>query len=175
LWYQHPTKNLQDVAVLNASVIVDRIHLVGVNEIAKTSDMAIQIGNPVLILGYPLGFSHFADTPIWKRGSIASEPHMETAESQGRVVIDATTRQGMSGSPVFMREKTHYLAENGEIKRCANATRFIGIYASRPNIPVSELLIDEDRRAEIGYFYKSGAIDETIRKGVRGPNLGECP
>jgi hypothetical protein len=67
--------------------------------------MAIQIGNPIFILGYPLGFSHFINTPIWKRGSITSEPHIETAESGLKVVIDATTRQGMSGAPVIMREK----------------------------------------------------------------------
>jgi hypothetical protein len=59
--------------------------------------MAIEIGNEVFILGYPLGFTHFVNTPIWKRGSIASEPHIETAETKFRVVIDATTRGGMSG------------------------------------------------------------------------------
>jgi len=162
-------KNLQDVAVFNARPIVDRFHLVGVNEVAKTNDMAIQIGNTVFILGYPLGFSHFADIPIWKKGSIASEPHLEMISSQPRVVIDATTRPGMSGSPVFMREKTHYLSENGDIKH-ANATRFIGIYASRPDIPAFEGLI-----AEIGYIYKGGVIEQTILQEVRGPNFGECP
>jgi hypothetical protein len=109
-------------------------------------------------------------TPIWKRGAIASEPHLETTETRNRVVFDATTRQGMSGAPVIMRENSHYVSENREIKRQINATRFLGIYASRPNIPVSTNLIDEDRRAEVGFFYKSGCIHETIVNGIRGPN-----
>jgi Trypsin-like peptidase domain len=179
-WYQHPMKNICDVGVLNASPFVGRFLINGINQIAQQNDMAIQTGNPIFILGYPLGFSHFIDTPIWKSGCIASEPHLETTEetglSGGRVVIDATTRQGMSGAPVIMREKTHYLAENGEIKQHANATRWIGVYASRPNIPAAQVgPPDEDRRAEIGYLYKSGAVQRTIADGIRGPNFDELP
>jgi hypothetical protein len=174
-WFQHPTKNKQDVAVLNASVIMNRAHLVAVSDVSNANDMAVHIGNQIFILGYPLGFTHFINTPICKSGCIASEPHLETPESGGRVVIDATTRQGMSGSPVFMREKTHYLAESGEIKRRTNATRFIGIYSSRPNILVSANLNDEDRRAEVGFYFKSSCVHEAIVNGIRGPNFGECP
>jgi hypothetical protein len=175
MWAQNIRKNALDVAVLNGSVFVDRFHLVGINQIATESDMAVQIGNDVFILGYPLGFAHFINTPIWKKGSIASEPHLETTETKDRVVIDATTRQGMSGAPVIMREKTHYVAESGEIKRRANATRFIGIYASRPNIRVASSLDDEDRRAELGYYYKMSCVHDTIVNGIRGPNFGEWP
>jgi hypothetical protein len=178
-WYQHPIKNVCDVGVLNARPFVERFLIHGINQIAEQNDMAIQQGNAVFILGYPLGFSHFIDTPIWKSGCIASEPHLETVEETaiggGRVIIDATTRQGMSGAPVIMREKTHYLAENGEIIQHANATRWIGIYASRPNILIGAALSDEDRRPEIGYFYKSGAVQKTITDGIRGPNFGELP
>jgi hypothetical protein len=180
VWYQHPSKNVCDVGALNASPFVGRFLVRGVNEISKQNDMAIQTGSRIFILGYPLGFSHFMDTPIWKSGSIASEPHLEELQEQqrfgGRVVIDATTRQGMSGAPIIMREKTHYLAENGKIKRFANATRWIGIYASRPHIPVAlEGQTDEDRRAEVGYMYKNGWVLSVIQSGIRGPNFGELP
>lgn len=147
----------------------------GINQAALENDMAVEIGNKIFILGYPLGFSHFMNTPIWKGGIIASEPHLETAGIEGKVVIDATTRRGMSGAPVIMREKTHYVAENGEIKSHVNATRWIGVYASRPNILVPSGLIDEDRRAEIGYFFKSSLVIDVIRDGIRGPHFGELP
>ena len=124
LWYQHPRKNAFDVGVINGSPFGESYHLVGVNQVANTNDMVIQLGNELFILGYPLGFTHFMKTPIWKRGSIASEPHLETTETRNRVVIDATTRQGMSGAPVIMRENTHYLSESGKIIRQVNATRF---------------------------------------------------
>lgn len=175
LWRQHPQKSAFDVGVLDLQPIVEQFEMRGINQLALQNDMAIQIGNQVFILGYPLGFHHFIETPIWKSGVIASEPNLETPESRNRVVIDATTRQGMSGSPVIMRQKTHYLSEQGEIISHANATRFIGIYASRPDIPTASGLDDEDRRAEIGYFYKSGCVNETILNGIPGPHYGELP
>jgi hypothetical protein len=79
-WYQHPLKNICDVAVLNAAPFVERFLINGINQIAQQHDMAIQTGGSIFILGYPLGFSHFIDTPIWKSGCIASEPHLETVE-----------------------------------------------------------------------------------------------
>jgi hypothetical protein len=175
MWYQHPRRNELDVAVLNYGPHFERFHVTSVNEHATQHGMAIQIGSAVFILGYPLGFSHFINTPIWKRGSIASEPNFETPDSKTRVVIDATTRQGMSGAPVIMRERTHYFAEDGQIKAHANATRWIGIYASRPNIAAGAAGNDEDRRAEVGYFYKMGCVHETITRGVRGPDFGDTP
>jgi hypothetical protein len=174
-WYQHPQKTAFDVAVLNLRALVERCEMRGINHVATQNDMAIEIGNQVFILGYPLGFQHFAETPIWKSGIIASEPKLETPESRNRVVIDATTRQGMSGSPVIMRQKTHYLSERGEIAVHPNATRFIGIYSSRPDIPAATDLNDEDRRAEIGFFYKSGCIHDAIVSGIPGPRYGELP
>jgi hypothetical protein len=175
IWFQHPQKSDFDVGVINFSVLVDRCELKGINQVALQNDMAIEIGNQVFVLGYPLGFQHFMETPIWKRGVIASEPHLETPQSRNRVVIDAATRQGMSGAPVIMREKTHYLSEKRKIVRHANATRFIGIYASRPNIQTVADISDEDRRAEIGFFYKSGCVHETIVSGIRGPSFCELP
>jgi hypothetical protein len=81
----------------------------------------------------------------------------------------------MSGAPVIMREKTHYLAENGAIVRHANATRFIGIYASRPRLSLPSGMDETDSRAEIGFFYKSSCVEATITQGLRGPRHGELP
>lgn len=175
LWYQHRLRNALDVAVMNTAGSFGGVMISGINEIALQNDMAVQIGNEVFVLGYPLGFSHFINTPIWKRGSIASEPILETPESRTRVLIDATTRQGMSGAPVIMREKTHYVAEDRQIKTYLNATRWIGIYASRPNIPRIVGEFEEDRRAEVGYFYKMRCVHDTVVDGIRGPDFGSWP
>jgi hypothetical protein len=174
-WYQHPSKNLYDVAAINLFPLVERHQFVGANEVATQYDMRIDVGSTVFILGYPLGFTHFANTPIWKSGTIASEPHLETETSFSRVVIDATTRQGMSGSPVFLREKTHYISEKGEIVSTTNASRWIGIYSSRPDLKAVQMTLDEDRRAEVGFFLKSAFAETVITGGIRGPNFGELP
>ena len=81
----------------------------------------------------------------------------------------------MSGAPVIMRERTHYVSEQQIIEEHIDATRFLGIYASRPNIAVSPALGEEDRRAEIGFFFKASCVLETVQNGIRGPKFGEMP
>jgi hypothetical protein len=177
IWRQHQSKSDIDVAVLNLGQGLNGFLAEGINEKARY-DIKIEIGNDVFVLGYPLGFSHFIKTPIWKRGSIASEPHAETPESRNRIVIDATTRSGMSGSPVVLREKTHYVSEGGEIVQHANASRFIGVYSSRPAFGArSSSPIDgqDDLRTELGYVYKSGCIEQIVREGILGPEYGILP
>ena len=58
-------KNEIDVAVINCAgwVNTDRFYVVGANEVQQ-DDMAVEVGNDVFILGYPLGFSRFLETPI---------------------------------------------------------------------------------------------------------------
>jgi hypothetical protein len=74
-----------------------------------------------------------------------------------------------------MRAKTHYLDESGKVVEFANATRWIGVYASRPNIAPSANALEEDRRAEVGYFYKSGWVAEIITSGICGPDPDMMP
>jgi hypothetical protein len=77
-----------------------------------------------------------------------------------------------------MRAKTHYLDESGKVVEFANATRWIGVYASSPNIAPSANALEEDRRAEVGYFYyfyKSGWVAEIITSGICGPDPDMMP
>jgi hypothetical protein len=180
-WMEHPISgHLVDVAVIKIGALLDQYEKVGINVVADTYDMSISLGDNVVVMGYPLGFTHFIDTPIWKHGIVASEPRLETENSRRRIVIDATTREGMSGSPVLRLESTTYLNESGEICRKARASRLIGVYASRPtfreeNVPSSEKQKTADSLAEIGYVYKSGVIDEIIVGTKHGPREDEIP
>ncbi|HWL19178.1 MAG TPA: hypothetical protein VNS33_05895 [Bradyrhizobium sp.] len=83
----------------------------------------------------------------------------------------------MSGAPVIMRAKTHYLTAGGEIKQHTNATRFIEVYASRPGVDdvAAQLREDARERAEIGVAFKSGAAIEVLQAGTQGPRYGEMP
>lgn len=171
VWWEHPTLGRRcDLGVIDLRTqLVDRFRVETVGEVANSYDMAIRLGGEVFIIGYPLGFSHFARTPIWKRGSIASEPHIEDERSEGRVVIDATTRGGMSGSPVVLRAATHFLSESGEVRQAPGAMRFLGVYSSRPAFeePGGAGPLGSEVTAEIGYFIKSGYVTDTM--------LGQTP
>jgi hypothetical protein len=171
LWYRHPLKHKVDVGVINLGQTFPDHMVSAVNEVANTNDMSINVGDEVFILGYPLGFTYFVNTPIWKRGSIASEPHLgETGGRENMFVVDATTRDGMSGAPVILRAKTNYLSDDKNIRQCTIANRFIGIYASRPRFTDAEGRVEF---AELGYVYKSGVIDQIINSGLRAPDYGQ--
>jgi hypothetical protein len=176
-WSQHRLKNEVDIGVVNLGENLNTFAVAGLNIKANQNDMKIEIGNDVFILGYPLGFTFFITTPIWKRGIIASEPYLEIPQSRNRIVIDSTTRSGMSGSPVILRQKTHYVSESGEIKQHANASRILGVYSSRPKFNLTSSAVDglEDTRAELGYVYKAGLIEQIILDGIPGPDYGHLP
>jgi hypothetical protein len=93
---------------------------------SKNGQMQLWVTQPCIVVGFPHGLVDLSQPhhvlPIYKGAQIASEPYIEF---QGRpvVVIDSTTRPGMSGSPVFVQDLTY----NGQYK----AGRFLGIYAGR--------------------------------------------
>ena len=110
-----------------------------------------------VVVGFPQGLAHRSQPnyvlPIYKGAQIASEPYIDY---QGRpiVVIDSTTRPGMSGSPVFVQALTptsSYVAG-----------RFVGIYAGR----FRDSYNHED--SALGFVFKPRVITEIFDR--IGPN-----
>jgi len=66
-------------------------------------DIDLEVGAELFIVGYPYGIAVRDVLPLWKRGTIASEPLIKP-NNLSRFYIDATTMPGMSGSPVFAVE-----------------------------------------------------------------------
>ena len=61
------------------------------------------VGSPLFIIGYPMNEGgESARFPIWKNGTIASEPITGWKERPA-FLIDGRTSKGMSGSPVIRR------------------------------------------------------------------------
>jgi hypothetical protein len=92
------------------------------------------VAMPVSIIGFPFGADEITEFPIWKTGHIASEPWWNF---KGRPVflIDATTRGGMSGSPVGLRRSDGIgINPAGELVLASPENRFLGVYASRPDV-----------------------------------------
>jgi hypothetical protein len=102
-----------------------------------------------VVVGFPQGLADRSQPnyvlPIYKGAQIASEPYIDF---KGRpvVVIDSTTRPGMSGSPVFVQ----VLTLDGRYVR----GRLLGIYAGRYR--------DSDNREDSarGFVFKPRVITE---------------
>jgi hypothetical protein len=83
-------------------------------------------GMDLFVVGFPNDQANYSLFPIWKRGTIASEPNLETSS----FLIDATTRGGMSGSPVFFRG-TSYRTTRAMMMGTGLNTFLIGIYSAQ--------------------------------------------
>jgi len=101
LWLVHPAKPV-DVAVLPIPPRPEglTIALYPLNVLASTQ-LRVEVGMEVFILGYPFKIELPA-YPVWKRGSIASEPELVRLTTD-YMLVDTASRPGMSGAPVIRR------------------------------------------------------------------------
>ncbi len=131
MWIEHPHKNKVDVIALPIHMN-NNISIYPIDLSLKDIDILPQPGMPISILGFPFGLSAGGKFPIWKTGHLASDHDVDYDENKPAFLIDATTKSGMSGSPVFMRTDSMYKTSNGDyVFKDGITTRFLGIYAGR--------------------------------------------
>src|SRR5271170_2109269 len=80
VWYVHPhfKKKRIDLAAIPLNIAIDDadINPHPINSMKSDVDLEVSIGMDVFVLGYPFGYS-LPGYPVWKRGSIASEPQLQ--------------------------------------------------------------------------------------------------
>jgi hypothetical protein len=156
LWLVHPGRNL-DIAVIPLLLTPDQLRVINlypINELTS-ADLAIYIGMDVFVLGYPFGAGPPA-YPIWKRGSIASEPDLVRLTTD-YLLVDTASRPGMSGAPVILRSWGGHIMADGSNRPLAStiSTRFIGVYSGR-------LHTQKTDEAQIGMVWHPSFIHEII-------------
>lgn len=151
-WIEHPRGSQVDVVALPLSSVDDAIQLYPLNLSLANTDLKIEPAMEVSIIGYPFGL-HSGRWPIWKTGHIATDPDLNYGDGPS-FLIDATTRPGMSGSPVVIRKwgGSHDRAGNYRISNGA-ITRFLGIY--------SGTIYDT---SEIGKVWRPEVIGEILNR-----------
>ncbi|GAA4087455.1 trypsin-like peptidase domain-containing protein [Mucilaginibacter panaciglaebae] len=92
------------------------------------SNLFLLPATDLFVVGFPYDWGKTNAYPVWKKGSIASE-----ADNKG-FWIDATTRSGMSGSPVYFRSNA-YIDKLGNTKAFSSLDTFlVGIYSAQSYI-----------------------------------------
>jgi Trypsin-like peptidase domain len=159
LWLVHPM-NRVDIAVLPIPSRREGVTIAvyPLNVLANT-DLRIEIGMEVFILGYPFKIELPA-FPVWKRGSIASEPQLVRFITD-YILVDTASRPGMSGAPVIRRSWTNQTVTPGVGALVDTPlNKFIGVYSGR--VPT-----DHSQEAQIGLVWDGSLIDEIIAGNVR--------
>ncbi|MCK5131793.1 MAG: trypsin-like peptidase domain-containing protein [Candidatus Sabulitectum sp.] len=141
-WITHRYENA-DAAVLPLENIPHGalIHTLSLSQ-AET-DLTVMPGITLYIIGFPYGRASTGKMPIWKTAHLASEYDLDV-EGARAFLVDATTREGMSGAPVVLRSFECSSGENV-------STRFMGIYSAQ--------YLD----AEIGIVWRPEIITEILQ------------
>jgi hypothetical protein len=130
------------------------VNLYPINVLKSEGDLAVRIGMDVYILGYPFG-AEPPGFPVWKRGSIASEPDL-TRIGTGYMLVDTASRPGMSGAPVIRRSwGVHLLEHDATSQTSWPESKFIGIYSGRRHTK-------DPSDAQLGMVWPVNDIQEVI-------------
>lgn len=140
-WINHRYEHV-DAAVLPLEEIPSGalVHPLDLSE--EDVDPAVIPGQTLYIVGFPYGRASTGKMPIWKTAHLASEYDLDV-EGARAFLVDATTREGMSGAPVVLRTFNGSSTENV-------ATHFLGIYSAQ--------YLD----AEIGVVWRPEIITEIL-------------
>lgn len=151
LWLEHPLGKFIDVAAIPLQEIPDvEVHPLDLT-LAEV-DMIPIPALPISVIGYPLGLAAGESWPIWKTGHIASDPDIDFQPNRPAFLIDATTRSGMSGSPVVLRQ-TSYMGKSSHVLASGVITKFMGVYSGR---------IHKD--VEVGRVWRPFVISEVLQE-----------
>jgi hypothetical protein len=161
LWLEHPQHGRRvDVAVLPFACPPELRHF-PINAV-KFDDIRPEVTHDVFVLGFPLGITSGGRLPIWKRGSIASEPDVNLY-GLPQLLIDTATREGMSGAPVIAQFTGYYSAVPGVPSMSdwvGSGWSLLGVYSGRyeGRDPLD---------AQLGIVWKKAALLEILAGGIR--------
>jgi hypothetical protein len=157
IWWEHPKHGSTVDAVAIEMGEVPTTKIVPANaESLGLEHLLLTPGMDVFVLGYPMGISGGGRFPIWKRGSIASEPDVHI-DDLPKMYVDTATREGMSGAPVYAQESGVWAPEGKTDFKdwiLGKGNRFIGVYSGRVG--------DDPFLAQLGIVWKEEAIVEII-------------
>ena len=167
VWMEHPLGRLVDIVVIPVpESLQSSIEVYTLDLALAHVDILATPAMPISVIGYPLGLSTGGNWPIWKTGHIASDPDLDFEVGRPAFLIDATTRAGMSGSPVVLRLDSYRKSNGDQVLAGGVATRFMGVYAGRIN-----------GNSEIGRVWRPYLLDEifTGRLIFVAPSRRMCP
>lgn len=138
---------------------------------ASSSNLKVRPTSNVTLIGYPYGYYDRKNAlPIWKTGSVATEPAVDF-DGKPLIVIDISAFPGMSGAPAFAISYGMYETEGGGTT-VGGARRFLGVYASMQMLKEKKFLeelahgtqlgIVTQESLELGHVWKAKLIIETI-------------
>lgn len=131
-WLEHPTDDEADVVLIPLPPkMLEKADFAYIGNETTINDLMLPPSSPVVMIGYPHGYRDTVNNlPIWKTGSLASEPEYDF-DGKKVIVVDISAYPGMSGSPAFYVSHNGYSTKKGDVVMGGGmAIHFLGVYAS---------------------------------------------
>ena len=154
-WLSHPIlmESVDLVALKMGSIPVGSECMAVNNNELGFEETTLLAWDDVFILGFPLGLNQNWIFPIWKRGTIATEPEYDYW-GKWIILVDTATRSWMSGAPVIFEKKWIFTGKNGNTLRWKKRW-FLWIYSGR-------LSWETEFEAQLWIIWKKHLIEEII-------------
>lgn len=163
-WYVHPqfeyNVDVVAISICSKSELPNGVNLYPINKLDFDDNFEIEVGDDLYILGYPYNLNGGKGLPIWKRGTVATEPYFDL-DNLPKFMIDSATKSGMSGSPVIMKTIGFYKQNKVDKSIFGPVYVFAGVYSGR-------LFAKDSFEAQLGIVWKSSVIEEIINGKVLG-------
>lgn len=101
------------------------------------SDRAVEIGTPLLVVGFPLGFHDALHQMPVARHAIVASAYGLRFQGEGFFLTDARTHRGTSGAPVVMR-MSHADAAAEQLP-----WMLLGVHSARMDLSNRDAVLDE--------------------------------
>lgn len=156
LWIEHNCRKEKEIDVI-AYDVTDFVNknVLLVFPLKSEEDLLITPSENVSVIGFPKNLDFKCgdlELPIWKTGFIASDFYT----NEYYFYIDANTKEGMSGSPVFIKKTNGYICKSDPTTLQAGVgLQFLGVYSGRKTFSNSS----EDI---VGKVFKYNAILEIL-------------
>lgn len=125
-----------------------------INDLAS-EELGTAAGDECFVIGYPLANFEGANFPVWKMGSLASEPLIGLGPYQA-FLLDIASTTGMSGSPVVRFARAPHEYNRGMVTQRLSL-RLVGVYGGR-------LQQRDLEQTNLGYTWFSSNIDQIIER-----------
>jgi len=162
-----------DVAVIPiVSSLVADAKVFGISDDWTGGNVKLRPTSTITLIGYPYGFYDKKNClPVWKTGSMASEPEMDF-EGKPLLLVDVSAFPGMSGSPTFAIAHGAYEMLEGAMT-VGHVNKFLGIFASqqvlRENKYLEEMTSESkqgvvlEQSLQLGHIWKAKLISDITK------------
>jgi len=168
LWFIHPKYgydvDVVAIPLVNVEDVPNHIKMFPINKFHFDNDVFVEVSDDAFILGYPYEIKSGRELPVWKKGSIATEPSIGI-DNLPKMLIDTATRPGMSGSPVIFKrsgliKKEPFTQLTGD-DIIGTVQGFLGIYSGR-------IHAKDKFEAQLGIVWRAEVIEEILSKKILG-------